>query len=133
MGAEWFRAWVGGGLLLSSIAAAGPAEPALVTFRATEGVAEVRVRGATAVKVDEASGPVIVVHVSGATAARRVDRLALDTSAFGTSLARVEVKPEPGGVALRLVVVRGAHVQGSNEAGGGVVVRVEGGAASHEP
>lgn len=132
MGAEWFRAWVGCGLLVSTVAAAEPAAPGLIRFRDAEGSAEVRVRGATTVKVDEGGGQVVVVHVRGATPARRVDRLALDTSAFRTPLARVEVKAEAGGLVLRLSVARGARVSATAEAGSGVLVRVEGAASKDD-
>jgi hypothetical protein len=125
MGAEWFRAWLGCGLLVSSVAAAGPAEPASVSFRAAGAGAELRVRAGTAVKVEEGTGPVVVVHVVGASASRRVDRLPLDTSAFGTALTRVDVKPEPAGLVLRLSVSQGARVAANVDAAGGVVVRVE--------
>lgn len=125
MAAEWFRACVGVGLLLSSAAVAAPGEPALVSFRAEEGAAEVRVRGATAARADGASGGVVIVHVSGARATRRVDRLALDTSAFGVAVKRVEVVREGEGLALRLSVAAGARVAASVETGRGAVVRVE--------
>jgi hypothetical protein len=104
---------------------AAPGEPALVSFRAEEGAAEVRVRGAAAAHADEARDGLVVVHVSGARPVRRVDRLALDTSAFGAAVKRVEVVREGEGLALRLSVAAGARVAASVEAGKGVVVRVE--------
>ena len=99
-------------------------------FRVTEGAAELRVRGASAVSVDEGAGTSVVVHVVGTIPGRRVDRLPLDTSAFGTMLSRVEVVPQARGLALRLSVARGARVSAVVEGASGALVRVEGGTAS---
>ena len=64
-----------------------------------------------------------VVHVAGAKALRRIDRLPIDATAFRGPVERLEVKPTASGLDLRVRVTNGATFS-SRAAEGAVVIEV---------
>jgi hypothetical protein len=78
----------------------------------------------------------VVVHVAGAKASRRIDRLPLDTTAFRGPVARVEVKGAAGGLDVRVHVAKGAALT-TRDAEGAIAIDVVGpagetGTAAHD-
>jgi hypothetical protein len=96
-------------LCASTALAAGA--PAAVAFRGAEGRAEVVVRGAKGqtAGVTNVSPTEFVVHVPGARAARRIDRLPIDASAFDGPVVRVRVQPVAGGLDVRVTCRQPNH------------------------
>ncbi len=111
--------------LLGPSARAGERVPATVAFRSDEGRAKIEVRGGTSAAILRPSPTLAVVHVAGAKAPRRIDRLPLDTTAFRGPVVRVDVKGTPGGLDIRLHVAKGAAVT-TREAGGAIAIDVVG-------
>jgi hypothetical protein len=99
--------------------------PAAVAFRDEGGRVTITVRGGTSATIARPSPTLALVHVVGAKAPRRIDRLPLDASAFRGPVARVEVRAVSGGVDLRVHVAKGATIA-SREAEGAIALDVAG-------
>jgi len=109
--------------LAAGVARAERGAPAVVAFRDEGGRVSMTVRGGSSATIELASPTLAVVHVAGAKAPRRIDRLPIDATAFRGPVARVEVKPTAAGLDLRVHVTKGATVS-SRAAEGAVVIEV---------
>lgn len=87
----------------SSVGAAAPGAPAVVGFRVENGVPHVRVRGGASADIEtKGDAKVVVLRIPGAKALRRIDRLPIETGAFGTLVQRIDVQNDAAGLVLRV-------------------------------
>ena len=109
MAAQGFRVLASVFGFVALAAAAAPPKAAVVAFRVEKGAPHVRIReGVSAAIETSADAHLVTIHVAGAKASRRIDRLPIDTAGFGTVVERIEVVRESAGLTLRV------HLKGAS-------------------